>query len=111
MPKKRKKWKCPKCNTVLEDVEVKDIEKHLEMHEKEISIRGFKLKVGDCLKVVYGRFALYVEVIGLTENPYIIRCRDIYDHETMINLSKTFLVSKITREEYEQKKRKKRGGK
>jgi len=70
------------------------------------SFYGLQIKAGDCMKVVFGRFCYYVEVLEVNpENPTVMLCKDIYGHTLILRLTKAIMVQKIPREDFEKRVR------
>jgi len=70
------------------------------------SFYGINIEVGDCLKIVLGRYCYYLQVEQISpENPTVVIGRDIYGKVTVIRLTKALIIAKIPREEFERKKR------
>jgi len=67
---------------------------------------GLEITEGDCLKVVFGKFCYYVQVLQVSpENPTIILAKDLYGKELVLRLTKALMVQRLPREEYEKRKR------
>lgn len=117
-------FKCPSCGDIFDNEE--ELNKHLELHRiaekrsrKELRepaiLHGLEIKEGNVLRVGIGKVFYVVKVKGITDNPYIVLCEDVYGHEATINLAKAFLIQKLNKEDFERrreaiggKKRKKR---
>jgi len=70
------------------------------------SFYGLTIAEGDCLKVVFGRFCYYVQVLQVNpENPTVVLAKDLYGKDLVLRLTKALMVQKIDREEFEKKKR------
>jgi len=70
------------------------------------SFYGLAIKAGDCLKVIFGRYCYYIEVLEVnSENPTVVLGRDLYGKQLVLRLTKALMVQKIPREEYESKKK------
>ncbi|RLG58788.1 hypothetical protein DRN86_05205 [Candidatus Geothermarchaeota archaeon] len=67
---------------------------------------GLEINEGDCLKVVFGKFCYYIQVLQVNpENPTVILGRDLYGKELVLRLTKALMVQRLPKEEYEKRKR------
>jgi len=70
------------------------------------SFYGLDIHEGDCLKVVFGKFCYYVQVLQVSpENPTVILARDLYGKELVLRLTKALMVQRLPREEFEKRKK------
>jgi len=73
--------------------------------QKVTRVKGLEIHEGDCLKVIYGRYAWIVKIKERTSNPLVWVCEDIYGHELTLDLSRAVLIQRLSEEDYERRKR------
>jgi len=111
-------WKCPVCgaqfaleeelkeHVLKEHRRRKEEEEEAEEEEKaarveEITVKGIRIRRGDCLRAIISRSTYVFRVEDFTENPSVVRGVDIYGNEIALDLRKAIVLSKVKPEKFE----------
>ena len=111
-------WKCPVCGVQFMTEEElkehvykvhkkrKEVAEEEEEEEKverveEITVKGIKIRRGDCLRAIISRSTYVFRVEDFTENPSVVKGVDIYGNEIALDLRKAIVLSKIKPEKFE----------
>ena len=110
-------WKCPICGERFmteeelkehvrkahkkrkEVVEEEEEEEKAERVE-EVTVKGIKIRRGDCLRAIISRSTYVFQVEDFTENPSVVRGVDMYGNEIALDLRKAIVLSKIAPEKF-----------
>jgi len=110
-------WKCPVCGAQFameeelkehvrkahkrrrKEEEEEEEEERVERVE-EITVKGLKVRRGDCLRAIISRSTYVFQVEDFTENPSVVRGVDMYGNEIALDLRKAIVLSKITPEKF-----------
>jgi len=107
-------WKCPVCGAqfmaeeeLKEHVQREHRRKREEEEEEkverveEITVKGIRIRRGDCLRAIISRSTYVFRVEDFTENPSVVKGVDIYGNEIALDLRKAIVLSKIKPEKFE----------
>ncbi len=106
-------WKCPMCGAQFAMEEelkehVRKVHKRRRKEEEEeraerveeITVKGIKIRRGDCLRAIISRSTYVFQVEDFTENPSVVRGVDMYGNEIALDLRKAIVLSKLTPEKF-----------
>ena len=111
-------WKCPVCGAqFMAEEELKEhvLKEHKGRRRKEeeeeeeeerverveeITVKGLKIRRGDCLRAIISRSTYVFQVEDFTENPSVVRGVDMYGNEIALDLRKAIVLSKIAPEKF-----------
>lgn len=111
-------WKCPICGAQFaleeelkehvakehrkkreEEEEAEEEEERVERVE-EITVKGIRIRRGDCLRAIISRSTYVFQVEDFTENPSVVRGVDMYGNEIALDLRKAIVLSKISQDKF-----------
>jgi len=107
-------WRCPLCGAqFMAEEELKEHvarehkrrreeEEEEEMIERveEVTVKGIRIRRGDCLRAIISRSTYVFQVEDFTENPSVVRGVDMYGNEIALDLRKAIVLSKISQEKF-----------
>jgi hypothetical protein len=107
-------WKCPVCGArFMTEEELREhvAREHRRRREEEeeekaerveeVTVKGIRIRRGDCLRAIISRSTYVFKVEDFTENPSVVRGVDIYGNEIALDLRKAIVLSKIKPEKFE----------
>ena len=111
-------WRCPVCGAQFMTEE--ELKEHVQKEHKrrreeeeeveeeetaarveEITVKGIRIRRGDCLRAIISRSTYVFRVEDFTENPSVVRGVDIYGNEIALDLRKAIVLSKMRPEKFE----------